>query len=283
MNTIQYQIIDEFISDTKSRDIKYTLKCNNCGEIFTRSKNGVLSRNTRCPRCYKPKCKSYLRRLDRIEHNRIEILKSKKCVICNKTFHNSDERRKTCSTECAKILKESNCGLKRFRHKGGEIIDYGITLKRVYERDNGKCWICGKQTNFDDVLFTKDGHKYCGYTHPVKDHLIPLSCGGDESWENIRLACWKCNKEKSDSIVDVDSTEKGKRLVVSERCGRKDGNIPVLQFGTNGEFIKEYNSRQEAFRETGTPTTQICAVISGRQKTAHGYIWRNKKEVKANA
>jgi predicted nucleic acid-binding Zn ribbon protein len=212
--------------------------------------------------------------LARADFAKAEYNKEKKCVICGSIFHNSDERRKTCSAECAKILKESNHGLKRFRHKGGEIIDYGITLKRVFERDKGKCWICGCQTNFDDVLYTEDGHKYCGKTHPVKDHLIPLSCGGNESWENIRLACWQCNKEKSDALVNIDETTRGKKLVVSERCGKKDGSIPIAQYSINGELIKVFESMRQASRETGIPHCQISAVKNGLQKTAHGYIWK---------
>ena len=254
---------------------KFEIKCNNCGEIFFRDPAGIKTRDTRCPKCYKPKNKGYVRKLARSNFAKAEYSKAKKCVICGSVFHNSDERRKTCSAECAKILKESNHGLKRFRHKGGEIIDYGITLKRVFERDKGKCWICGCQTNFDDVLYTADGHKYCGKTHPVKDHLIPLSHGGDESWENIRLACWQCNKEKSDALVNIDETTRGKKLVVSERCGKKDGSIPIAQYSINGELIKTFESIMQASRETGIAHCQISAVKNGRQKTAHGYIWKS--------
>ena len=249
------------------------IQCKECGEIFVRSLWNI-SKTTRCPKCYRPKDKRYLRRLERVDNNKIEYAKKKRCVICGNEFHNSDERRKTCSQECAHILKEANHGLKRFRHKGGQIRDYGITLKRVYDRDLGICWICGKKTNFDDVRYTKDGHKYCGDTHPVKDHLIPLAYGGDESWENIRLACWRCNKNKSDAIVDIKKTEQGKRLVVSERCGKKDGSISIAQYALDGKIIKIYSSIRQASRETGIPVCQISAARVGRQQTAHGFIWK---------
>lgn len=255
--------------------VYYLVRCANCGAEFGRAKPEIRDRNIRCPNCYRPKCKTYIRKLERAEHNKIEYAKEKECVICKKIFHNSDERRKTCSPECARILKDANHGLKRFRHKGGAVVDYGITLKRVYERDHGRCWICGCQTNFDDVRYTKDGVKYCGYTYPVKDHLVPLSCGGEESWENVRLACWKCNRDKSDAIVDVTETAKGKRIVVSERCGKKDGSIPIAQYSKSGELIKVFDSIMQASRETGIAHCQISAARAGRQKTAHGYIWKS--------
>lgn len=257
-----------------NHDKKAEIQCKECGEIFVRSLSNI-SKTTRCPKCYRPKDKRYLRRLERVDHNKVEYTKKKRCVICGNEFHNSDERRKTCSPECARILKDANHGLKRFRHKGGAVVDYGITLKRVYERDHGKCWICGCQTSFDDVRYTKDGVKYCGYTHPVKDHLVPLSYGGEESWENVRLACWKCNRDKSDAIVDVTETEKGKRIVVSERCGKKDGSIPVAQYSKSGELIKVFDSIRQASKETGIACCQISAARTGRQKTAHGYIWKS--------
>lgn len=269
----KFEYIGEYVNEHRTHYL--VVKCLNCGEAFSRDINGIKNRNIRCPKCYKPKNQGYLRRLERAEHSRLEYAKPKQCVICGNEFHNSDERRKTCSPDCAHVLKEANHGLKRFRHKGGAIIDYGITLKRIYERDNGKCWICGCQTNFDDVLYTENGHKYCGDTHPVKDHIVPLAYGGDESWENIRLACWRCNKTKSDAIVDVEKTEQGKRLVVSERCGKKDGSIPVAQYTLDGGLVKVYKSASQAERETGIAHCQISAARSGRQKTAHGYIWKS--------
>lgn len=263
-----------FVQEYMQKNTKfYLVKCTNCGAVFGRSKRGLQKYNTRCPNCYKPKCESYLKRLARAEYSKTEYEKEKECVICKKVFHNSDERRKTCSQECAKILRASNHGLQRFRHKGGKIKDYGITLIRVYERDNGKCWICGRQTNFDDVLFTDNGQKYCGDTHPVRDHIIPLSRGGEESWENIRLACWRCNREKSDAIVNIEKTEKGQKIVVSERCGKKDGSISIVQYTLDRTLIKIYESIRQASRETGIPSCQISAARVGRQKTAHGYIW----------
>lgn len=265
----------EFVSKyTQKGTVYYLVRCANCGAEFGRAKPGIRDRNIRCPNCYRPKCQVYLRRLEQADHKKAELAKTKKCVICGSEFHNSDERRKTCSADCAAVLKEANHGLKRFRHKGGKVIDYGITLRRVYERDKGLCWICGKKTDFSDVLYTKAGHKYCGDSHPVKDHLIPLAHGGDESWENVRLACWRCNKIKSDAIVDVEETEKGKRLVVSERCGKKNGAIPVSQYSLDGNLIKTYCSESQASKETGIPRCQINAARVGRQQTAHGFVWK---------
>jgi DNA-directed RNA polymerase subunit RPC12/RpoP len=53
---------------------------------------------------------------------------------------------------------------------------------KIYERDNYKCTYCGKQlTRFTATL----------------DHITPVSKGGDNSAENLKTACLKCNSRKT--------------------------------------------------------------------------------------
>jgi hypothetical protein len=59
------------------------------------------------------------------------------------------------------------------------------TRMRVVRRDNYTCQHCGKHLKDDEVEF---------------DHIIPVSRGGSSDESNIRLTCFDCNREKSDSI-----------------------------------------------------------------------------------
>ena len=54
--------------------------------------------------------------------------------------------------------------------------------------------------------------------------------------------------------------------------------IPVVQKTKSGEIIKIHKSRIEAERETGIPHGNINMCISGKLKTAGGYIWENASE-----
>lgn len=53
------------------------------------------------------------------------------------------------------------------------------------------------------ALFARDAHLclYCGqqYSRPVltRDHVMPLSKGGLDVWENVVTACFHCNSRKS--------------------------------------------------------------------------------------
>lgn len=66
--------------------------------------------------------------------------------------------------------------------------------KQLFDNQNGKCYICGKQMTLD-------------YSHPdwtiraTVDHMIPLSKGGSNSLSNCRLCCSLCNQLKSDELL----------------------------------------------------------------------------------
>lgn len=55
-------------------------------------------------------------------------------------------------------------------------------------------------------------------------------------------------------------------------------SLPVLQYDTNGNFIKEWGSATEAERTiSGKFTGAISHCVNGKTKTALGYIWRFKE------
>ena len=49
--------------------------------------------------------------------------------------------------------------------------------------------------------------------------------------------------------------------------------IPVDQYTLDMKFIRHFNSRREAYRETGVFDTGIANCVHGKQKTAGGFIW----------
>lgn len=54
----------------------------------------------------------------------------------------------------------------------------------IYKRDNNKC-------------------QYCGSTRKLTiDHVIPRSKGGDDTWENLVVACSTCNTKKGDKFLE---------------------------------------------------------------------------------
>lgn len=66
--------------------------------------------------------------------------------------------------------------------------------KKIYATQT-VCGICGRPVDFS-----------LKYPHPLSpciDHIIPVSKGGHPSdLENLQLAHWTCNRQKSDKLID---------------------------------------------------------------------------------
>ena len=72
--------------------------------------------------------------------------------------------------------------------------------KRILATEN-TCGICGKQVDM--------GLKYGEPLAPCIDHIIPINKGGHPSAvDNLQLAHWTCNRQKSDKLFKnkVDNT-----------------------------------------------------------------------------
>ena len=113
----------------------------------------------------------------------------RRCKECGRWFLNTDEgRRSYCSEACAK--KADNRAHDKRLWKNGEP-DLSVTLTKLYMRDGGICQICGRSIDFD-----------CDSNsdfYPSIDHIQPISKGGLHRWDNVQLACRRCNTEKSDA------------------------------------------------------------------------------------
>ena len=70
-----------------------------------------------------------------------------------------------------------------------------ITLKKLYDRDNGQCYICGKTCDWNDRQ-AYHGIIAVGPTYPTIDHVKPLAKGGTHTWDNVKLCCKRCNEVK---------------------------------------------------------------------------------------
>lgn len=115
-----------------------------------------------------------------------------------------------CSSKCLNSYYKTGTISDRLRRLGraGERRDV-ISLNAVIERDNGICYLCGCKTNKDDSWHDVNGYFVCGDTYPTRDHVIPLVKGGTHTWDNVRLACHKCNSIKNAKLLEEYSAEQG--------------------------------------------------------------------------
>jgi 5-methylcytosine-specific restriction endonuclease McrA len=62
------------------------------------------------------------------------------------------------------------------------------TLEKLYEEQNGECYICGC-----DLTQLKRRNQHL-------DHIVPLSKGGKHILSNVAWSCANCNFKKSNNI-----------------------------------------------------------------------------------
>ena len=118
------------------------------------------------------------------------------CPVCGEVVLNGN---KYCSKKCCDSLNCSISKDKRIRRIGSGHRDK-ITLKEVYERGKGICYLCGEGCDYGDYE-QRNGVFIAGNRYPSIDHVVPLSKGGTHTWDNVKLAHRICNTLKSNEVA----------------------------------------------------------------------------------
>lgn len=125
--------------------------------------------------------------------------KDKPCRVCGQLI--GPRRRTYCSETCSAHGRIENSAdrVHRFRLPAKRAGDRGITITRLLKRDGPRCYICKRIT-------TKKKRTAQGKRPKLMatiDHVVPIAAGGGHTWDNVRVACWKCNAKKSAQILEA--------------------------------------------------------------------------------
>lgn len=90
------------------------------------------------------------------------------------------------------LLKEKACLLSNrvirllnyVRIPISKVMSHKPPREMIYKRDEHTCQYCGSKTSL------------------TIDHVIPKSKGGEDTWENLVVACYKCNTKKGDKLLE---------------------------------------------------------------------------------
>lgn len=229
----------EYISGYETYHSKIKVRCKICGHIQVRHANNKSY--MKCDNCVKLERNERLKAKEIEKANRVRKeneYTETTCIECGKIFSRCGNAQKYCSDECYNnahsirqiLIKECvECGQKFETYHNGNLycsdkcrnkranriktvskdkrirrngkIDYSISLKKLYKRDKGICYICGKECNPKDIKMTEEGYYIAGDNYPSIDHVMPIAKGGTHTWNNVRLAHRYCNMIKSDNII----------------------------------------------------------------------------------
>ena len=200
----------EYIDGRHSSDGIMKIRHRQCGTVVDKSAISIRKARTLiCPTCAEENRQERERQREeqkkQLQQERIErfweqdfkqsSFTFKKCGECGLFFIG---RKKYCSEEC----RRKSLNRKQYKRIKKEVlIDKDITLKKLFRRDRGVCWICGEQCDYNDYRKDEKGNFISGKTYPSIDHVYPLSKGGVHSWDNVRLAHHYCNTIKNDKVV----------------------------------------------------------------------------------
>ena len=169
------------------------IECPVCGKVFI-------------PRDIKQKC--CCKHCGSIHYDRLRSTRKKAqphfgyCACCGKEIDTRNGR-KFCSRTCGKAYR--GIGRKYKLPKTERLmeavaVDKTVKLHTLILRDNNVCQICGKPCDLYDYEVTASGAMLCGDRYPTIDHIFPCSKGGSHTWDNVQLACLKCNRDKRDNV-----------------------------------------------------------------------------------
>ena len=201
----------EYAGGFTDYDSPVLLRCRKCGNIFQRSMISIRhGRKTICKKCQqlnaaakqkaheqdvlKRKAERHEQALENQRKRQQAEAESRReaqrhnCPVCGA----STTRRKYCSQECANRAMNATKEARRRVRIEKNLLDKDITLKRLFDRDRGQCWICGLLCDYSDQT-ARGKTMVAGNYYPSIDHIVPLCKGGEHSWKNVKLAHRICN------------------------------------------------------------------------------------------
>ena len=217
-----------YVGGYQSNRKPVTVRCNECGRTFERQYhifrdvvNGTFGAACECPCCRKIKQEkkrieqdairierervAWIKAEQRVEDERARIsrqlerrLATRVCKNCGTAYTIAStgyDSEKYCSEKCMKRWTMRIKNDRRIKKMQSRKHYTDITLEKLFKRDGGVCYLCGRLCDWNDKI---DGN--AGNSYPSIDHVIPLAKGGTHTWRNIKLACRKCNWEKGDAI-----------------------------------------------------------------------------------
>ena len=72
----------------------------------------------------------------------------------------------------------------------------GLKWRDVAKRDHMRCKICGCKVDPTDKWVNERGRLCFGRSYPTIDHIVALKNGGTDTYDNVQLACKRCNSSK---------------------------------------------------------------------------------------
>lgn len=164
----------------------YTTICKNCGKEYRAKTRRSMF------------CSEQCRREADKERKRLRYGATREervCPECGRTFETKRSTSNFCSRACSIKFAE-----KRKENRGAleQLAKEKISIKELFLREKGICYLCGGKCDFEDVILI-DGFLAAGQTFPAIDYIVSQ----DQKKQSAKLAHYCCKKqreEKNDAV-----------------------------------------------------------------------------------
>lgn len=199
-------------------------RCSKCGELkplaeFSRDKSKKSGYKSACKTCARPEARVAYEKRYRADHaeyfrekhaefrerNREKLrAKSRENYDPQKAheYHMKNREQRLAYARAYRVTENGRAVeyLHRAKRRAGiSAGDSSITLRRVFDKDGGRCRLCGGMCDYEDFIL-REGVTIVGDLYPSIDHITPLSRGGTHTWDNVQLAHVHCNRVKSNKL-----------------------------------------------------------------------------------
>lgn len=111
---------------------------------------------------------------------------------------------------------------------------------------------------------------YCAKDHShIKKQYQWANISGQYKWDisDFIPLCTSCHRK-------MDFTEPLRKKYRDVKLGNKYKAKSVKQYSKEGEFIQEFESSTEVFRQLKISQSAIANCLAGKSETAGGYVWK---------
>lgn len=179
-----------------STNVPKTIRCALCSTEF-------VTRKWRAVRYCSTECKAEANRIFARERHREEMAKRGPVKIWSCGFCGGEIEVPVSYTGAGKYHDDCKIKARRARNRiktvrrQGVKSDQKITHEEIAERDGYVCHICNELVDMTLPRTSKLG--------ATLDHVVPISKGGVDSLDNLKLAHWVCNVRKSNKMEDINA------------------------------------------------------------------------------
>lgn len=171
-------------------------------------------------------------------------------VVTNRnTYSRAKTLKRPGKSETQLINTRRSWQLRRIRMKSVGGFTTELQWRKILKQQCYRCVMCGR--------------RFCKSRPPTKDHIIPVSRGGDHSYENIQALCKSCNSSKNNTIDFTNLVSWG---IYSEK------KISEVRYG---DVMLE-----TPYRWAGK--NDICGVLSTKMKRKHESVYMIRNIIEGN-